>query len=201
MFEQTVQELVLWMTRSHGHPEIILAVESYLTYRGRVSMKKICQDSSILQRFARETDRLGWRNFTEARISKALFDIQEEWLKQTGSRCSIETWTKQFLIKVLDITHRQWLYRNSRIHIKQTEGLSLTDHEIILQKVKSLIGTDPMDLLPQHRSLLQIDFEALGAGTSTDRQYWIAQMESAITAQKRQRDSNDVELNTKRQRR
>ena len=201
MFEQTVQELVIWMTRSHSHPEIILAVESYLTYRGRVSMKRICQDSSILQRFAQETDRLGWRNFTEARISKALFDIQEEWLKQTGSRWYIERWTKQFLIKVLDITHRQWLYRNSRIHIKQTEGLSLTDHESILQKVRSLIGTDPMDLLPQHRSLLNIDFEALGAGTSTDRQYWIAQMESAITARKRQRDSNDVDFNTKRQRR
>jgi hypothetical protein len=164
-------------------------------------MKRICQDSSILQRFAQETDRLGWRNFTEARISKALFDIQEEWLKQTGSRWYIERWTKQFLIKVLDITHRQWLYRNSRIHIKQTEGLSLTDHESILQKVRSLIGTDPMDLLPQHRSLLNIDFEALGAGTSTDRQYWIAQIESAITARKRQRDSNDVDFNTKRQRR
>ena len=74
----------------------------------------------------------------------------------------------------LDITQQQWLYRNSRIHIRQVEGLSLTDHEHILQKVRSLIGTDPMDLLPQHRSLLQVDFEALGEGTSTDRQYWIA---------------------------
>ena len=60
MFEQTVQELVIWMTRSHSHPEIILAVESYLTYRGWVSMKRICQDSSILRWFAQETDRLGW---------------------------------------------------------------------------------------------------------------------------------------------
>ncbi len=58
-----------------------------------------------------------------------------------------------------------------------------------------------MDLLPQHRSLLQIDFEALGEGTPTDWQYCIAQMESAINAQKRRRDSNDVDLNTKRQRR
>jgi hypothetical protein len=201
MFAQTVSELVRWMTRSHGHPEIILAVESYLTYRGRTQMKKICQHYGTLKRFAQETDRLGWRNFTEARISRALFDTQEAWLKQQGSKWHIESWAKQFLTRVLNITHRQWLYRNSRIHIRQVEGLSLTDHESILQKVSSLIGTDPTDLLSQHRSLLHMDFEALGEGTSTDRQYWIAQMESAIKAQKRRRNSNNIDLNAKRQRR
>ncbi len=117
------------------------------------------------------------------------------------SKWHIESWAKQFLTRVLNITHRQWLYRNSRIHIRQAEGLSLADHESILQKVSSLIGTDPNDLLSQHRSLLHTDFEALGEGTSTDRQYWIAQMESAIKAQKRRRNSNNVDLNAKRQRR
>ena len=201
MFAQTVSELVQWMARSHGHPEIILAVESYLTFRGRVQMKRICQDYGILKRFAQETDRLGWRNFTEARISRTLFDTQEGWLKQLGSKWHIESWAKQFLTRVLNITHRQWLYRNSRIHIRQVEGLSLADHESILQKVRTLIGTDPTDLLPHHRSLLYTDFEALGEGTSTDRQYWIAQMESAINAQKRRRNSNNVDRNAKRQRR
>jgi hypothetical protein len=201
MFQQTVQELVQWMARSHGHPEIILAVESYLTHRGRVPMKRICQDSSILRRFARETDQLGWRNFTEARISTTLFTIQEGWLKQRRSKWHMETWTQQFLTKILDITHKQWSYRNSRIHIRQVEGLSLSEHENILQKVESLIGTDPMELLPQHHSLLQVNFESLGEGTSTDRQYWIAQMESAIKARKRRRDSYNVDLNTKQQRR
>lgn len=164
-------------------------------------MKRICQDSPTLSRFAQETDHLGWRNFTEARISKSLFAIQEEWLQQVGSRLSIESWTKQFLTRVLNITHRQWLYRNSRIHIRQIEGLSLAEHEHIMQQVRSLIGTDPMDLLPQHRSLLDKDYEALGEGTSADRQFWIAQMESALKARKHQRGSSNVEINTKRHRR
>jgi hypothetical protein len=46
-----------------------------------------------------------------------------------------------------------------------------------------------------------MNFEALGEGTSTDRQYWIAQMESAIKAQKRRSNSNNIDLNAKRQRR
>ena len=54
-----------------------------------------------------------------------------------------------------------------------------------MNHTKSLILTDPMDLLPQHRSLLQLDYEALGKGSTVDRQYWIAQIESALASQKR----------------
>jgi hypothetical protein len=148
-------------------------------------MKKICLDFPILKKVAIEMDLLGWRNFTEAKITNSLFLIQEAWLKTIGSRLSINNWTKQFLIKILNITRRQWMYRNSRIHINHVEGLTLATHETIMNHTKSLIATDPTDLLPQHRSLLQMDYEALGQGPSLDRQYWIAQMESAITSKKR----------------
>ena len=57
-------------------------------------------------------------------------------------------------MRVLKITHRHWLYRNSRIHIRHIEGLLLAEHESIMQKVRIIIGTDPMDLLPQHGKLL-----------------------------------------------
>jgi hypothetical protein len=170
MFTQTTDALTCWMERSYSHPEIILAICSYLRYRGRVPMKKICLNFPILTQFAIETDLLGWRNFTEARITNTLFIIQEEWLKTIGSRLSINSWTKQFLIRILNITRRQWLYRNSRIHINHVEGLTLATHEKIMNHTKSLIATDPINLLPQHRSLLQIDFKALGKGQTVDRQ-------------------------------
>jgi hypothetical protein len=185
MFNQSTEALASWMERSNSHPEIILAVCSYLRFRGRVTMKRICQDSHILTQFAIETDFLGWRNFTEARITNTLFLIQEEWLKTIRSKLSINYWSKQFLIKILNIIRHQWLYRNSRIHINHVEGLTLVTHEKIMNHTKSLILTDPMDLLPQHRSLLQIDYEALGKGSTVDRQYWIAQMESALASRKR----------------
>ena len=185
MFNQSTEALASWMERSNSHPEIILAICSYLRYRGRVTMKKICQDSHILTQFAKETDLLGWRNFTEARITNTLFLIQEEWLDTIGSKLSINSWTKQFLIKILNIIHHQWLYRNSRIHISHVEGLTFVTHERIMNHTKSLILTDPMDLLPQHRSLLQIDYEALGKGSTVNRQYWIAQIESALASRKR----------------
>ena len=77
------------------------------------------------------------------------------------------------------------MYQNSRMHINHVEGLTLATHENIMNHTKSLIATDPIELLPQHLSLLQIDYEALEKGPTVDRQYWIAQMESAFASNKR----------------
>ena len=41
---------------------------------------------------------------------------------------------------------------------------------------------DPEDLLPQHRVLLERDFQALGEGSTVDRQIWLAQVKAALGA-------------------
>jgi hypothetical protein len=51
-----------------------------------------------------------------------------------------------------------------------------------MEQVGRLLFTDPNLLLPQHRYLLELDFEELGAGSTTDRQYWRANVESAVNA-------------------
>ena len=44
--------------------------------------------------------------------------------------------------------------------------------------------TDPSDLLPDDRELLDADFEALGKADANDQAYWALEMESAIRAAK-----------------
>ena len=200
LFTQTTEELTSWMRRSYTHPELVLAIGSYLRYRGRVTMKKICLELPTLTQTAIETDLLGWRNFTEARLPRTLFSIQEAWLQTCGTRLTISSWTKQFLTRIINITRRQWLYRNAKIHIAHAEGIPFATHERIMNRTKSLMATDPMDLLPQHRSLLQVDYKTLGEGPTVDRQYWIACVESAIMSKKRIRSSSIDEPNTSRKR-
>ena len=64
----------------------------------------------------------------------------------------------------------------------KTEGLTTKKHEDIMMRAEELIHIDPMELLAEHRSLLEVDFEHLGEGPAEDRQYWNAEMESAIAA-------------------
>jgi hypothetical protein len=192
LFAQTVNDLIKWMGNSNSDIELTLAIQTYLHQRGRKSMKRICATMPRLQIMACDFDRLGWDNFTEGRICNSLFQVQQAWLAKTGSRWSITKWSRKFICKVINITHRQWLYRNARIHIKVTEGLTQPAHDTIMSRVSTLMGTDPMELLPRHRHLLDWDFAELGHGPTVDRQYWIANMESAIQASKHKRGIGEI---------
>ena len=45
-----------------------------------------------------------------------------------------------------------------------------------------LMWTDPDNLLPEDRTLLDEDFEKLGAADANDKDYWVAKIESALKA-------------------
>ena len=61
-------------------------------------------------------------------------------------------------------------------------GLTLRQHEELMDQVEDYAEVDPEDLLPENRALLEIDFDALGKGSTQDKQFWVAEMESAISA-------------------
>ncbi len=180
MLTQTTQELFDWMEEAQGNTLLIEALASYLNYRGRRSMRSIIHMHPELYDFACDHDKLGWDNFMEGRICKSLFQLQAQTLIDKSSNWTIKSWSCQFIKRVLHITHCQWLYRNARIHIKLADGLTEPEHKKIIRLVHSLLDTDPNDLLPQHRHLLQEDFLKLGEGPSINRQYWIASMQSAL---------------------
>jgi len=103
-------------------------------------------------------------------------------LEQTQSRLTPEKWCQIFIQKLLQLTHKQWLFRNSHTHYKKLEGMTPAQHELIFEKVKNLMWTNPADMLDQHHHLLQEDFSELGGGNSGTRLQWAASMESALTA-------------------
>ena len=86
--------------------------------------------------WAKEHDILGWDNFLEGRIGRSLFEVQARFLRHIRSRRKIKSWATQFMQQVLRITHQQWIYRNTRIHIYQVEGKTAAEHREIMQAVQ-----------------------------------------------------------------
>ena len=60
----------------------------------------------------------------EGMISKEIVKIQEEYLSQSESRLSICKWSEGLAIKLLEVTHGQWLYRNVHVHDFKTGDLA-----------------------------------------------------------------------------
>ena len=138
-------------------------------------------------------DKLGWDNFVEGRILVLYVDMMRYHYYVNPSRYkTAEWWAKGLIRRLLGITHRQWLYRNANVHIKKRDGKTIVQHEEIMDKVRDLIDTDPMDLLPENRHLLEEDFEHLGRAPFSHREYWVAEMETAL-AIARQRRPPDID--------
>ncbi|KAL3780888.1 hypothetical protein HJC23_009934 [Cyclotella cryptica] len=187
VFQQSVDTMLDWMEESHCDQNLIECLEEYLLRRGRRSMRNIARGLPHLNAWADEMDILGWDNFMEGRIGNTIFVMQKEWLKHSGSRRHINSWSTEFIHHVLGITHKQWIFRNMRTHICLLDGKTATEHNDIMEQVGQLLFTDPRLLLPEHRYLLDLDFTELGSGSTTNRQYWIATLTSALEASRHSR--------------
>ena len=94
---------------------------------------------------------------------------------------TIHRWAQELSRQLLLFTHRQWSYRNSTAHYKPSEGKTVAEHELVDDQVKSLLLLPLSSLPPQHRHLLAQDqTKSLLRGTTTAKQFWIANVHSAL---------------------
>ena len=114
-------------------------------------------------------DNLDWDSFVEGRITINFLSAVKPTLSGRRRRLTPKKWCQQLISKLLQITHKQWLFRNSDVHYKKLEGMTAKRHEEIIAQMQDLMWTDPSELLDRHRNLLEEDFEALGDGTSGER--------------------------------
>ena len=178
MFAISVGDLVKWMESTRVDVALIRLVRDYLLARGSLTMVQTLNDNrSPLTLLARSHDKLGWRNFLEGRVCSLLVETAALSLP---SRRSPDKWGADFVSRLIQITHRQWLLRNAHVHYRKLDGLTEAQHTAILARVRDLLWTDPADLLERHRYLLEVDFHDLGAGSTARRQVWVSSLTSAL---------------------
>ena len=182
IFWKTVDSLLDWMENTHSDIKLVECLETYLLAHGEGSMVDIAAPFPHLTRWAMELDILGWYNLLEGRIGREILPLQARSMQRQGSQWHIKSWATEFIHQLLGITHKQWLYHNARTHICLLDGKTESEHNSIMDQVGRFLFTDPSLLLPQHCHLLELDFEKLGTGPTTDRQYWLANLESAVNA-------------------
>ncbi len=70
-------------------------------------------------------------------------------------------WMKQFISKILQITHSQWIYRNISLHNKHQGYLHNKRAEHLLKEIESFVDLAPEDIPESSRFLLEINFTEL----------------------------------------
>ncbi len=127
-------------------------------------------------------DRLGWDSFLEGRISSHWLSIVAPFLRRPPGQYLLPlAWGRQFINMLHNIVHRQWIYRNSFIHFKGKDGLTIPEHHDKIN-LGNYTLSDPDILLPRHRFLFEADFVELASGPTSYRLLWLAAMDTVIVA-------------------
>ena len=126
-------------------------------------------------------DDLGYRNILEGRIPKMFYDVRSADIQRRGLRKHAGHQCNGLILRLLQITHRQWTFRCGTVHLRGPDGLTSSQRDRLACKCEELVlWTDPTTLLDEDRYLLNIHFEALGdAPPLSTRQAWLSEMEAA----------------------
>ena len=152
----------------------------YARGRGNVRMHNVVWGNS--QQFWRlgvSMDRIGWRRFMEGMISKKVVAIQKDFVEAGGCALSLENWAKGLVIKLLEVTHGQWFYRNIVVH-DIVGGLEAVKRKQDLQiEIERQIELGGRGLDEQDKYLLEINLEDLECSSGEGQYYWLLAIQAA----------------------
>jgi hypothetical protein len=92
-------------------------------------------------------------------------------------------WTKQFISKILQITHSQWICRNIPLHDKHQGYLHNKQLEGLLKKISKLSKLTPEDVPTSSQFLLEINFTILISSHINTQKYWTLAVKSVLNTQ------------------
>ena len=144
-------------------PEILYWIPKYkyILMRGDTPLSQMGFMSPQFKMLANSQDLIGWIDFTKGHISTNFYEIQMFHLTMSSSHLNGEDWTKQFISKILQLTHSQWIFRNISFHDKKNGYLRNKTADKLLQHINSLSDLVPEDLPESSRFLLEINFSGL----------------------------------------
>jgi hypothetical protein len=126
----------------------------------------------------------------EGMISRELVELQKFALIESESRMSVETWAKELVIKLLEITHGQWLYRNVVVHDKTAGEIVSRRKEEIREALEEQLELGEAGLAEEDRFLLEINLDDLDNSSGEDQTYWLLSLQAARAARQLQLRQN-----------
>lgn len=191
--ERSIVLLENWLKEVGTEPTLRRSLVRFARGRGGITMEEITDGwGSGFREMAKSQDTIGWRRFMEGMISCEVLPIQADYVEMGECKLSLNTWAKGLVVRLLETTHGQWLYRNVHVHDIVT-GTKVTERKERLQQFiedQMELGEEGLD--EKDHFLLEINLDDLETTSGEDQQYWLLQIVAA---------RRDYELKCEEQRR
>jgi hypothetical protein len=96
-------------------------------------------------------------------------------------------WAKGLVVKLLEITHGQWLYRNIHVHDAISGALATAKKEELQKAIEDELALGGAGLAEEDLYLLEINLDDLATSSGEDQTYWLLAIRAAREWRKLQR--------------
>jgi hypothetical protein len=144
---KNVNDLTTWMSRDNQtDPEILYWIPKYILMRGDRPLSAMGFMSPQFKALTASQDLIGWRDFMVGHISTHFYAIQSFHLAMSSSYLNGKDWTRQFISRILQLTHLQWNFWNTSLHDKTNGFLHNKKADKILQLINEFTEVAPEDV-------------------------------------------------------
>jgi hypothetical protein len=98
--------------RQNYGPRVIILIPKYILMQGNKPFADLGAMFPHMKALAKSQDIIGYCNFMEGYILTHFYAIQNFQLAMSSSYLNGANWAKQFISKLLHVTHFQWIFRN-----------------------------------------------------------------------------------------
>jgi hypothetical protein len=172
--------LHIWLQKTGAPDGLTTAIFQYIKQRGNTTLEDICIETfpeGVV--FARSQDKIGWRRFMEGMISRHLRDVIEHHGLSGWPQLSIDMWLSEVVIRLLEITHGQWIYRNLIVHDKTSGTLVTRDKETLMEEIVQHVENGGDGLTEADRWMAEVNIDRLDRSSGERECYWLLALQTA----------------------
>ncbi len=131
---------------------------------------------------AKEQDAIGWRHFMEGMIFRSMRKIQYNYHHQEGTRMNSTCWAQGLILKLLEATHGQWIYRNIQIHDAVPGTQATLQKEAIQREIKEQMELGEAGLLEEDHWMMEVNLGDMEITSDEQEEYWLLAIKAAQVA-------------------
>jgi hypothetical protein len=119
-------------------------------------------------------------------ISTKLLGIQDSYLRVRDSAWSSERWATRLITQLLQVTHRQWIYRCILVH-NRTTGTLINQHKAkLLEEITKQSSMGAELLMEDDKFLLECNLLDIVSTNGEQQEYWLLAIQATREASRLQ---------------
>lgn len=163
-----------WMKEQGTEPTLRRVLIEYAHGRGGKTMGEIVgMRGGRLRALAGSMDKIGWRRFMEGMISVEVVSMQREMEEAGKCKLTVEAWSAGLVLKLLEVVHGQWLYRNVHVHDIITGEKAMQRKESIRRELEYQMSLGENGVAEEDQYLLELNLDDLDHSTGEDQAIWL----------------------------